>query len=217
VSPWLVTGLIAVVAAAGSGIGVYFATKSDSNKTGANPTTPGPGAPAPSQAGLAALIPAPVFKNSCQIQSTPAFASAVQSTLCTPPATAAARVLPFYPDRWEVSIFPNAQSLAAAYASLRQQNDIGENFGRCNGVTWAGEGPWLHGAGKPGGRQFCYFEGNVAVIVWSHEKLGQASHIDLLGIAREGGSDHPSLFNWWRFWHHRIGKCQQEGCTARLP
>ena len=21
-----------------------------------------------------------------------------------------------------------------------------------------------------------------------------------------GGSDHPGLYGWWRFWHHRIGK-----------
>jgi hypothetical protein len=46
----------------------------------------------------------------------------------------------------------------------------------------------------------------LAVAVWTHRKFGQATHIDLLGIAQEGGSYHPGPFNWWRFWHHRIGK-----------
>ena len=50
------------------------------------------------------------------------------------------------------------------------------------------------------------FDGTDAVIVWTHRKLGQPTHTDLLGIAREGGSDHPGLFGWWRFWHHRLGK-----------
>jgi hypothetical protein len=44
------------------------------------------------------------------------------------------------------------------------------------------------------------------VIVWTHRKFGQPTHTDFLGIAREGGSDHPGLYGWWRFWHHRLGK-----------
>jgi hypothetical protein len=43
-------------------------------------------------------------------------------------------------------------------------------------------------------------------MVWTHRKLGQATHADILAIAREAGSDHPGLYGWWRFWHHRIGK-----------
>ena len=86
------------------------------------------------------------------------------------------------------------------------------NQGRCNGLTWGGEGVWLHNPSAPGskpqqgGLRFCYFAGSDAVIVWTHRKLGQPTHTDLLGIAREGGNDHPGLFGWWRFWHHRIGK-----------
>jgi hypothetical protein len=56
---------------------------------------------------------------------------------------------------------------------------------------------WEHGPGKPGGRVFCYFDGDDAVIVWTHERLGQPTHRDMLAIAREGGSDHL------------IGKAQQ--------
>ena len=39
---------------------------------------------------------------------------------------------------------------------------------------------------------------------------------ETLGTARAGGSDHAGLFNWWRFWHHRIGKCPQTDCVAKL-
>jgi hypothetical protein len=79
-------------------------------------------------------------------------------------------------------------------------------------LSWGGEGTWLHNPAAPGakpklgGSRFCYFAGNDAVIVWTHRKFGQATHTDVLGIAEEGGSDHPGLFTWWRFWHHRIGK-----------
>ncbi len=61
---------------------------------------------------------------------------------------------------------------------------------------------------KPGGRAFCYFDGNDAVIVWSHQRLGQLTHRDVLITAREGGSDHVTLTRWWRPWHHLIGKAQ---------
>jgi hypothetical protein len=63
---------------------------------------------------------------------------------------------------------------------------------------------------------FCYFDGDFAVVVWTHEKLGQASHIDMLGVARAAGSDHSNLYNWFRFWHHRIGKCPAPDCVAKL-
>ena len=218
-SPWLLTVILVIGAALASGLGVYFATNSSSSSSSSgstgSTTTTGPAQQA--EVGLAGLIPGPLFKNSCQMATAPLVAGAVQSAVCTPPANAADRTLRFYPDRWEASIFPNATALNSAYSALRRQSDTGKDFGQCNGVTWGGEGTWAHGPGKPGGRRFCYFEGNVAVIVWTHEKLGQASHIDMLGVAREGGSDHPSLFNWWRFWHHRIGKCPQEGCVATVP
>ena len=60
--------------------------------------------------------------------------------------------------------------------------------------------------GSPGGRAFCYFDGEDAVIVWTDERRGQPTHKDILGIAREGGSDHVRLTSWWRPWHHIIGK-----------
>lgn len=165
--------------------------------------------------GAAAVIPASLFKGSCTIQNAPLQPGAVQTAVCTPPPAGCSGGKSC-PD-WEISIFPSAAALRSTYAGLRKANHIGSDFGKCNGTTWGGEGVWAHGPGKPGGRRFCYFDGNAAVMVWAHEKLGQASHLDMLGIARLGGSDHPRLYNWWSFWHHLIGKCQQADCVAELP
>ena len=113
------------------------------------------------------------------------------------------------PDRWEISSYPDGATLRTIYDSaLRSQPTLERNSGKCNAFFWGGEREWLHGPGKPGGRIFCYFDGNDAVAVWTHERLGQPTHRDILVIAREGGSDHAGLTRWWRPWHHLIGKAQ---------
>jgi predicted Ser/Thr protein kinase len=166
--------------------------------------------------GLAGIVPKPVYRG-CTLAVKP-LPGAVQTAECVPPPLAGAQT--FYPDHLELSTFATGAALTKAYDAARTAADVGGEFGRCNGSSWLGEGRWFHApaaagqAGKPGGRRFCYFDGNVAVIVWTHEKLGQATHVDFLGVAREKGSDHPDLFNWWRFWTHRIGRCQLMGCTA---
>ena len=91
---------------------------------------------------------------------------------------------------------------------MRKGQQLGRNTGRCSSLSWGGEGAWSHGPGKPGGRRLCYFDGDDAVIVWIHERLGQVNHRDVLGIAREGGSDHVRLIGWWSFAHHLIGKVE---------
>jgi hypothetical protein len=178
--------------------------------TAAPTTTQGGTAPGPAvAAGLAGVVPQPVFNCTAAAKAP----GAMQTVACTPPASAGGS---YYPNSWQLSIYPTTAALRKAYDALRHNNDIGANFGRCNGIEWGGEANWAHGPGKPGGRQFCYFDGNVAVMVWTHEKLGQPSHLDLLGMARSNGSDHANLFNWYRFWHHRIGKCALPNCVARL-
>jgi hypothetical protein len=206
---WLIPALLLAVAAAVGIAAAIFLSGGGDTRSGTGTTTQQP----PSR-GLAAVIPRPLFRNSCRIEA-PLVEGAVESAVCTPPASSAAGRLPLYPSRWEASTFTNAVNLKSVYDSLRRQNDIGQEYGRCDGASWGGEGEWFHGPGKPAGRRFCYFEGNVAVIVWTHDKLGQESHIDMISSAREGGSDHATLFTWWRFWHHRIGKCQQQGCTVQ--
>src|SRR5262249_59206814 len=164
----------------------------------------------PIAAGFAGVVPKPLYK---YCKATAPRQGAAKTAVCAPRAGAGGA---FYPDKWQISLFRNQASLLNAYNALRRENDIGRDFGRCDGITWGGEGRWLHGPGKPGGRNFCYFDGNVAVIVWTHEKLGQDSHVDMLGIARANGSDHSNLFNWYRFWHHRVGKCLEPDCIAKV-
>jgi hypothetical protein len=150
-------------------------------------------------AGLDAIVPAAIWKD-CQLQ-TVAEPSALQTAVCLPADGV--------PDRWEISSYPNGAALKTAYDSaLRGHPELEPNSGKCNAFSWGGEREWLHGPDKPGGRVFCYFDGNDAVAVWTHQRLGQPTHRDVLMIAREGGSDHAGLTGWWRPWHHLIGKAQ---------
>jgi len=191
-----VVGLAALTAA-----GVVYLTAGDNTDGGTAFRAPvaaaGGEQPLAADAGLDALMPAALWKD-CQVQSV-AEPGALQTAVCLPADGT--------PDRWEISEYGNAKALAAAYqAELRRREDVPRDRGKCNAFSWGGERPWLHGPDKPGGRVFCYFDGNDAVIVWTHERLGQPTHKDVMIIAREGGSDHPGLTRWWRPWHHEIGK-----------
>jgi serine/threonine-protein kinase len=196
----LLTLLLVVIAAAASGVVVYFLVRGD-DKTAPPSVVQGPVIHT-----LADLVPAPVWQN-CTKAKTPR-AGAVETATCLPPQGATT----FNPDRLELSTFASGAAVQRAYEAERRRHRVARNQGRCTGLSWGGEGIWLHNPAapgtkpKPGGSRFCYFAGNDVVIVWTHRKFGQATHTDLLGIASEGGSDHPGLYGWWRFWHHRIGK-----------
>jgi len=196
----LLMALLVLLAASASGVVVYFVTRND------EPATPAAAAVnKPVIHPLSALVPAPVWET-CKTESPRP--GAVESAVCLPPKGATT----FSPDRLEVSTFASGAAVQRAYDAERRRHGVKRNFGRCNGLSWGGEGTWLHNpsapgaAAKPGGSRFCYFDGNNVVIVWTHRKFKQSTHTDLLGIAVEGGSDHPGLYGWWRFWHHRIGK-----------
>jgi len=191
-----VVGLAALTAA-----GVVYLTAGDGTEGGAF-RAPLAGAssgerPLAADAGLDAVVPTALWQD-CQVQSV-AEPTATQTAVCLPADG--------MPDRWEISQYPSSATLHAAYqAELRRREDVPRDEGTCNAFSWGGERAWLHGPDKPGGRVFCYFDANDAVIVWTHERLGQPTHEDILVIAREGGSDHPGLTRWWRPWHHEIGK-----------
>jgi serine/threonine protein kinase len=215
---WILVALVAAVAVAAALAVVLVTRGGDGGSTATTTgTNTGPTSTPQHAAGLLGIVPKDIFKG-CTVQAQPA-AGAVQTAVCGP---SAATGTVFYPDRIELSTFATTTALEAAYSAARESAGVGTDFGRCDGSAWAGEGEWLHSPaapgqpGKPGGRRFCYFDGNFAVVVWAHEKFGQPTHVDFLGIAREGGSDHARLFSWWRFWTHRMGKCQQEGCTATV-
>jgi serine/threonine-protein kinase len=191
--------VLVVAASAASGGIVYLLTRND--QVAARPLV----ARGPTIHPLSALVPAPIWDSCKTVAPRP---GAIGTAECPRPAGATT----FAPDRLELSTFASGAAVQRAYEAERRRHHVGRDFGRCNGLTWGGEGIWLHNpsapgtAAKPGGSRFCYFAGNNVVIVWTHRKFGQASHTDLLGIAVEGGSDHPGLYGWWRFWHHRIGK-----------
>ena len=205
---WRLGAVVALIAAATAGAVVYLTGGNDKvNPAAANTNTETastsvenePTVPA-GEPVLAALVPEPAWAT-CQIQAV-ADPGADQTAVCVQPADSTKRM----PDRWQISLYPNGKSLRAAYETIRENHDIVRGEGTCNGLSWGGEDTWEHGPGRPGGRKLCYFEGDDAVIVWLHEKLGQPDHRDVLGIARESGSDHAGLFLWWKPWHHRIGK-----------
>jgi class 3 adenylate cyclase len=192
---WRLAALVSLVAAATAVAVVYLTAGDGAERTGAASRLPGQAQTLAT--GLASVVPLELWKD-CRLQPVPS-ARAAETAACVPPAGV--------PDRWEISRYPNGAALAAAYRSeLGKRVDIRPNSGKCNGFVWGGENVWQHGPGKPGGRVFCYFDGNDAVIVWTHERRSQPTHRDILVIAREGGSDHPGLTRWWRPWHHVIGK-----------
>ncbi len=193
---WRLAFLVTLIAAA-TAVGVVWLTAGE----GADPSGAAP--PLPGQAeeiaatNLASVVPPAIWRE-CHVQTVPN-AGADETAACVPAQGT--------PDRWEISRYPSGRALRAAYRSaLGNRADIGRDGGRCNAFVWGGENVWNHGPGKPGGRVFCYFDGNDAVIVWSHERLDQKTHSDILVTAREGGSDHAGLTRWWRPWHHVIGK-----------
>jgi class 3 adenylate cyclase len=205
---WGLGALVALIAA-GTAALVVFLTTNDHGESGTASTRPKTEAEAGSQSApltppltvsnphLAQLVPVELWKD-CRLQTVPD-QTAVETAVCLPAGG--------IPDRWQISVYRNGSALAEAYRTeLGRHPAIKRDTGKCNAFVWGGERPWLHGPGKPGGRVFCYFEGDDAVAVWTHARLGQSNHRDILAIAREGGSDHASLTRWWRPWHHRIGK-----------
>ena len=196
----LLTLLMVILAATASGLVVYFLARSEVS------AAPLPASQGPVVHKLADLVPAPIWET-CKESAKPR-AGALETAVCLPPTDAKT----FTPDHLEVSTFPSGAAVQRAFEAERRLHGVAPDQGKCNGVSWGGEGNWLHNPASPGappkqgGSRFCYFDGNDAVIVWTHRKFGQPTHTDFLGIAREGGSDHPGLYGWWRFWHHRLGK-----------
>ena len=200
---WKLGAAVAALAAL-TAAGVVYLTSGDSTDAGtASPGSTFPVTTEPevlaADAGLDAIVPAALWKE-CRLQ-TVADPTALQTAVCLPAGG--------MPDRWQISAYPDGAALAAAYEGQRRTRpETQPDSGKCNAFSWGGERAWLHGPDKPGGRVFCYFDGNDAVVVWTHQRLGQPTHRDILVVAREGGSDHAGLTRWWRPWHHLIGKAQ---------
>jgi hypothetical protein len=210
---WRVGFVVVFVAAATAAAVVYLTSGNKGEQGSAAPpprdgTTTGgagtqaEGTPDASSADVAALVPM-ALREGCKTQTVPDV-GAVETAVCLPRAGGAR----FSPDRWQVSIYPDGAALSNAFEAERRSHRIAPDQGICSSLSWGGEGPWEHGPGRPGGRRLCYFEGDDAVIVWTHARRGQADHRDILGSARESGSDHARLARWWRYAHHLIGKLE---------
>jgi len=201
---WKLGAAVALIAAATAAVVVFLITNDHGQggtaalkTTAAGGQVTQPGSTAARSYTLRDLVPAALWKD-CKLQTVPE-PTAVETAVCLPANGV--------PDRWEISTYPNGTALREAYeAELRRHPAIKRDTGKCNAFVWGGERAWLHGPGKAGGHVFCYFDGDDAVIVWTHERLGQDNHRDILATARESGSDHPGLTRWWRPWHHIIGK-----------
>jgi class 3 adenylate cyclase len=194
---WRLGAIVALIAAASAAAVVYLTAGGGAQPSLAGPSTPPPTNEEVVATDLASVTPAAIWKD-CRVQTVPN-PRADETAVCVPSTG--------MPDRWEISRYPNGLALAAAYRSeLGKRSDIKRGSGKCNAFVWGGELQWQHGVNKPGGHVFCYFDGNDAVIVWTHERLAQPTHLDILVSAREGGSDHAGLTRWWRPWHHQIGK-----------
>jgi serine/threonine-protein kinase len=173
--------------------------------TNSGTTTQGTTTPANLPASISGIVPRDITKN---CKTAPTREGAAETVTCK------SQGVEFFPTL-ELSFFNDSAALREVYDQLKQDENITQtDFGRCDGIAWDGEAEWKHANGKPGGRRFCKFEGNEAVIYWSHERLGQASHRDMLGIARTDDLATDQLANWYRFWRDKIGKCPQKDCTA---
>lgn len=199
-------GAAVVALAAITAAGVVYLVAGDHTDAG-TASPPGPGAlPTPTEPdaltaedGLDAVVPAALWQD-CRLQ-TVAEQGATQTAVCLPADG--------LPDRWEISSYPDGQALTAVYdGELRARAQTERDTGKCNAFSWGGEREWLHGPGRAGGRVFCYFDGSDAVVVWTHARLDQPTHRDILVKARESGSDHANLTRWWRPWHHLLGRAQ---------
>jgi serine/threonine-protein kinase len=215
---WLAAGAAVVVAALLAAAAVYAVTR-DSNSGSATPTTTttSPGLRAVAK-GLAGVVLKDVW-DKCAVASTPQ-PGAVQSAICLPPTNGTV----FFPDRVDLSIYPDAAARKKAFDALRASDPhsaaLVAGKGNCNNVGWNGFGIWKHVAtGEIGGERYCYFDAkHNAVIVWTHERRATPSHLDFVGVARIGGrGNEPDLYSWWNFWHGRLGKCPLPGCEAHLP
>jgi serine/threonine-protein kinase len=154
---------------------------------------------------IAGIVPRDITKN-CKKAATRE--GAAETVTCS------SQGVEFFPTL-ELSFFNDSNSMRTVYDQLKAEQNITQtNYGRCDAAGWDGEAQWKHLTGKVGGHRFCKFEGNEAVIYWTHERLGQPSHRDMLGIARTDELAVDQLSNWFRFWKERIGKCPQKDCTA---
>ena len=73
-----------------------------------------------------------------------------------------------------------------------------------------GEKTWIHlSTGKTGGVRVCGSADNGdSMVMWTHEKLGNFDHVDMLGVARASGRGANLFRSWWGAIKDDVGKCR---------
>ena len=73
-----------------------------------------------------------------------------------------------------------------------------------------GQKTWIHkSTGKTGGVRVCGSADNGdSMVVWTHEKLGNYDHVDMLGVARASGRGANLYRSWWGAIKDDVGKCR---------
>ena len=147
---------------------------------------------------LAALMPTGIASQ-CSTQPTASY-GAVQTELCHPPANAPTS----FPQTFSFSFFRSRGALRRAYDGLKSTLAVGF----CGDTR--GEKAWIHlSTGKTGGVRVC---GNTAsgdsMILWTHEKLGNYDHVDMLGVASTSNRGANLFRSWWGAVKDDVGKCR---------
>ena len=164
---WKLGAAVVLIAAITAGSVVYLTT-GDTDPGTASPTTTS-GAEEPTtlaeDAGLDALVPSELWRD-CSLQ-TVAEPNAVQTAVCLPDSGV--------PDRWEISMYPDGGTLAAAYlGELRRREDLVRDEGAA--LEHLDRRPWQREV-----------DANLA----QQDDLGHAHDGASLGGAAGGHRPHP--------------------------
>ena len=186
-----VAAVVAVVALGGGG-GKSAATTQTTSQATTQTVPVGP------VSLLAALMPTGIATQ-CKTQGTASY-GAVQTELCHPPANAPTS----FPQTFSFSFFRSHAALRTAFNGLKRSLVLGF----CGDTK--GQKPWIHkSTGKTGGVRVCGSADNGdSMVIWTHEKLGNYDHVDMLGVARASGRGANLFRSWWGAIKDDVGKCR---------
>jgi len=209
---WLIVGgIIAALVIAGAIVGAVLAFSGGSSSKSSSGKTTSNGTPTTLRD---ALLPTGIAKN-CEVQSTPD-KGAVETDTCSSPASAPSA----YPDSFTLNFFSSPSVRQTAYDDAKK----GVRILNCGGVP--GQSNWVHQSdGKLGGVVVCGIDKKTgdSTIVWTHEKRGNPTHVDMVGVALEPGRGTSMYRSWWRpvagsTANSALGRCRpalsEEACDA---
>lgn len=180
------------------------ARSAPSKRTAVVASSAGGGSQGAGQAGapkslLARVVPSAMLSLCRQLPEP--VAGAAESVTCSRPGEPNGK---WPASSWTLSAFRTTAPLLAYYQRVVREHGLGP--GPCTAGSWDGTGPWVHSPEKPGGRRACFRTGATLHVVWTHEKLGQASHVDFLVTADADVVWAPEFAVWMKFWRQRMGK-----------